>query len=255
MRNKKRLFYIIAIVAVLSILNLRDKPKDAVNSSKEKVESTVVEAEKSKSKIKASYISDEEAKKIAAKAVKDYLNSDADNFTQTHITRRDSSRNTKIEVEGEKYVVSKDRAKWIQDKLDENNIKAAKQELEWALEERPNVINVIFSSPSLDKAKFTANSVDIDADTKEILSIFSHSDLKEYKGEPDSDKIQESVINFFKRIDKEVEEESVLEECDIDYDFGRAMINIKLTSGSKVSIVMDLKDYEVVTYAVDYLNN
>lgn len=86
-----------------------------------------------------------------------------------------------------------------------------------ALENQPNIITVIFSNPSLDEERFIANSIDIDEDTKEILSIFLHSNLEEYKGEPDKDKIKKSIINLFNRINIKVDEKSILDQYDIDY--------------------------------------
>lgn len=135
--------------------------------------------------------------------------------------------------------------------LNEKDIEGAKNSAKYDSEERPSIISVVFI-PKTSNDRFTANSVDINADTREIIEVTAMNQLEEFNSQPDKNKVKEATINFFNKIDKKIDEDSLFIKKDIDYDFGRMFAEVKLSDGRRVSVVIDLKDYSVNSYRLEY---
>ncbi|MGG7177575.1 hypothetical protein ACQPU1_08290 [Clostridium paraputrificum] len=250
--NKKRIFlYVLAVSIVVASSSLVYASTKSVEGTKNLVTSIDDKSEESKSEASNREISDEEAINIATEAMKNYMGKDASFFSETSINRFNNSRTIEVTVDGEKYMVKEKDAKWIELLLNEKDIEGAKNAAKYASEAKPNIISVSFL-PKTFNDRFTANCVDINADTREILSVSAMNQLEKFNSQPDKNKIKDSTINFFNKIDKKIDENSIFIKNDIDYDFGRMFVELNLSDGDKVSIVIDLKDYSVIQYRFEY---
>ncbi|MGL4107633.1 hypothetical protein [Clostridium sp. LP20] len=250
--NKKRIFvYVFAVAIVVASSSLVYASQKSVEGTKNSVTSIDDKSEESKSEASNGEISDEEAINIATEAMKIYMGKDASFFSETSINRINNSRTVEVTVDGEKYMVKEKDAKWIELLLNEKDIEGAKNAAQYASEAKPNIISVSFR-PKTSNDRFTANYVDINADNREILDITAMNQLEKFNSQPDKNKIKDATINFFNKIDKKIDENSIFIKNEIDYDFGRMFVELKLSDGNKVSIVIDLKDYSVIQYKVEY---
>ncbi|MDS0524202.1 hypothetical protein NNC19_00840 [Clostridium sp. SHJSY1] len=250
MEKRRILVYLVAVSVIAASSAFVYMSQYSADSTKNVVETTDVKVEANKSENKVQNISDEEAINIATETMKNYMGLDASFFSDTIINRFDNSRTVEVNIDGKKYMVNKRDSESIEKALQRNDVEMAKSFAENDSKTRPNIISILFRPKTLND-KFTTNTVDINADTKEILEVDAMNQLEEFKGRPDKNKVRETTINFFNKIGKKIDENSISIRKDIDYEFGRMFVDLKLSDGKTVSVVIDLKNYSVAGYTVE----
>ncbi|MBV7271446.1 hypothetical protein I6U48_00735 [Clostridium sp. PL3] len=180
-------------------------------------------------------ISDEEAVKMATKAMKDYLGLDANYFGEAHVTRT----NAKDDFEFFKDIYPQKDA----EVLAENSKKST-----------ANVIDVQFIPASDLKQPGPARDlVVIDEENGEIVSITGMSNIDQnFKAEIDDTKVKESILNFFSKVGKNIQSNTIKVSKTANSGVIRILCNLE--DGRDAKMMINLKDYSVMNYEVNYDN-
>ncbi|WP_315069448.1 hypothetical protein [uncultured Clostridium sp.] len=233
--NKKRILVLtlaLSIIGTTSITtyavsqNAADATKNIVSTVASKDDSNV---------ISNGYINDDDAVKMAADALKDYFGVDANSFGEANITRT----NAKEDVEFFKDLYPKEDA----EVLVENGKKHT-----------ANVINIYFASASqLKEAAAANNLVVINEENGEIVALSDYSNLDPtIKTEVNDSKVKEAVVSFVSKLGKNIQSDSI--KVRKGTNKGGVEVIGKLQDGRSVTMSINLKDYSVASYEVDYDN-
>lgn len=200
-------------------------------------------------------ISDEEAVKMATEAMKSYMGKDVSYFSQTKIVRSSDTRR-QIKEESEKYAKEHpEEAK----KLEEANKKYAQEHPEEAKIEAENIaklkeestIDVWFVPKSYDESKLWSNFVSINEKTGEVVNVTAINGLEKNSDyQIDDAKVKDATLNFIQKIGKKIQGSSIRVDKDVDSDL--LPVHFKLSDGKEAEIEINLKDYSVVHYSIQY---
>lgn len=184
-------------------------------------------------KITKGKISDEEAVKLAVKVMKDYMGLDANSFGEAHITRTNAQEDFKFFMD-------------LYPKEDAAVLK------ENAQKHTANVINVQFiPAANLKKPMAATNNIVIDEETGEIVTLMaSGSSIDGSLKVIDDAKVQSSVINFFAKLGKNVQPETIKVTKTANSGTIRALCDLE--DGRDVWMTLNLKDYAVLGYEINY---
>ncbi len=249
--NRKRI-----LVWVLALLVVGGASGITYASQKKDITKNVVVAVENKdsSNIRQQgTMSDEEAIKIATKAMKSYMGKDASYFSATKIHR--SSDERKVE-EGFRKKIAKEHPEEVK-KIEESKKKFAKDHPEEAKIIAENaaklknesIIDVDFTPKDLDKNKACSNFVSINEKTGEVINVTAINGLDEnLKTTIDDNKVKDATLSFFKKIGKKISGNTI--RADKEIDLGRLFLDCKLEDGRNAGIEINLTDYSVVHYEI-----
>ncbi|EGW41584.1 hypothetical protein [Desulfosporosinus sp. OT] len=178
-------------------------------------------------------ISDEEAVNIAAKAMKDYMGLDANSFGEAHITRTNAQ----------------DDFKFFMDLYPKEDAAVLKEN---AQKHTANVINVQFiPAANLKEPMPASNSIVINEETGEIVTLMASKNIDgSFKAVIDDAKVQTAVINFFGKLGKNVQCNTI--KVTKTANFGTIRAFCDLEDGRDVWMTLNLKDYSVLGYEINY---
>lgn len=194
-------------------------------------------------------ITDEQAVKMATKAMKDYMGLDANYFSKTSVEREKGADSGKISDKQKQEIINSEKCflkvhPELASKAQETINKVINDE-----SHKHEIINVDFTRSSGDGTDF----VSIDAVTTKIVNITAINDLPTFfQGKVDDAKVKDAAINFIKKIgmDSEVD----FNKLTIDNDKGSlCKLTIPLknqSSGDNASIGLEVgaNNYSVMHY-------
>lgn len=246
--NKKNILVLaLALTIVGSATAGINASQNSIDSTKNKVVAVDVKSEKSGSKqntkdrtgdeikIQKSSITDEEAVKIATEAMKDYMGLDANTFGEAHVTRTNNQDNFKFFME----LYPKEDAAVLK-------INAEKH--------TADVINVQFiPAANLKQPMPAADYIVINEETGEIVSLAAYTNIdSNLKAAIDDTKVKSAVISFFGKLDKAVQEDTIKVGKTPEAGTIRALCDLE--DGRDVWMSINLKDYSVLSYEINYDN-
>jgi hypothetical protein len=254
MNRKRILVWVLALLVVGSASGVtyasqkKDVTKNVVVTAENKISNNVRQQ---------GTMSDEEAIKIATEAMKSYMGKDASYFLATKIHRSSDERKEAEEFRKKYAKEHPEEAK----KIEESKKKFAKEHPEDAKIIAENAaklkdestIDVWFTPKNYDKNKISSNFVSINEKTGEVINVTAINDVdKDLQPQIDDNKIKDATLNFFKKIGKKIEGNTI--KVDKDIDWGRISVNCKLDDGRDSGIEINFKDYSVMHYQINYNN-
>ncbi|MGG4454190.1 hypothetical protein [Brevibacillus porteri] len=178
-------------------------------------------------------ISDEEAVKIATKALKDYRGLEAKSFGEARVNRTNAQEEFKFFME----LYSKEDAAVLKEN---------------AKKDTANVIVVQFvRAEDLNQTMAASNRIVINEKTGEIVSLtaFTNED-RSAETTIDEAKVKTAVINFFDKQQKNVKENTM--KVSKTASSGTIRVLCNLEDGRDVEMTISLKNYSVSSYDINY---
>ncbi|MFF0826375.1 hypothetical protein ACFYU8_03760 [Brevibacillus sp. NPDC003359] len=178
-------------------------------------------------------ISNEEAVKIATKALKDYMGLDAKSFGEARVNRTNAQEDFKFFMD----LYSKEDAAVLKEN---------------AKKDTANVIVVQFvRSEDLKQSMPASNRIVINEKTGEIVSLsaFTNED-RSSETTVDDAKVKAAVINFFGKQQKNVKENTM--KVSKTANSGTIRVLCDLEDGRDVEMTISLKNYSVSSYDINY---
>lgn len=250
MKVKKILALVLTVSVVGSTTAFAYANQKAVAATK----NVVVTAEQKNitNNVSISSISNEQAVKMAYKAVKDYMGKDASFYSGTHVCRPEDEEkeNEVFEKKFPKEVAIADAAK---KKFEAEHPEIAQIIEENKAEVRNNPIITVWLIPAkYNQDKACSNFVDINERTGEIVNVTSINDMsKSTDGQINDDKVKEATLKFMQNIGKQIDSKTL----SINNDNGNlSQVSFTLKDGRKAGVEVNLEDYTVVHYQVEYMN-
>lgn len=200
-------------------------------------------------------ITDEQAVKMATKAMKDYMGLDAKNFSKTAVMRDKGFVNGKISDKRKQEIIDDEKSVLkvhpeLANKVQEEINKAISYEVD-----RHDLITVDFTQA--DGAN-GSNFVEIDAVTGKIINVTAINNLPNFSGlKADDAKVKDAANNFIKKIglDSKVDFSKVT----VDNNNGALSVvriplkdqSVSVKGTATVDLEVSLKDYTVMHYEND----
>ncbi|MFC8689610.1 hypothetical protein [Brevibacillus porteri] len=213
----------------------------AINSTKNKVvtlaskegNGTTQATTKDVVKVANGKISDEEAVKMATKALKDYMGLDAKSFGEAHVNRTNNQEDFKFFMD----LYSKEDAAVLKEN---------------AKKDTADVIVVQFvRAEDLKQAMAASNRIVINEKTGEIVSLTAFTDEnRSTETTIDDAKVKSAVISFFDQQQKKVKENTM--KVSKTASSGTIRVLCNLEDGRDVIMTISLKNYSVSSYDINY---
>ncbi|OAA95115.1 hypothetical protein [Clostridium coskatii] len=248
MNRKKILVWILTLLVVGGA--------SGITYASEKMDTTknVVAAAENKNNsnaLKQGTMNDEEAIKIAAEAMKNYMGKDANYFSQIKVDRsadiakETQQLNKKDEKEGSE---GEKKFEEIREKYSKEHPEDAKVEAEnMAKAKDQRMIYILFTPKNYDENKMCNYSVSIDEKTGEIVGVRAENDSdKDFKPAIVDNRIKDTTLNFCKKIGNKIKGNTI--KVDKNINFGRLLVRCELDDGRDAEFEINLKDYSVVYY-------
>ncbi|MGF9910153.1 hypothetical protein [Brevibacillus porteri] len=178
-------------------------------------------------------ISDEEAVKMATKALKNYMGLDAKSFGEARVNRTNAQEDFKFFMD----LYSKEDAAVLKEN---------------AKKDTANVIVVQFvRAEDLNQPMAASNRIVINEKTGEIVSLtaFTNED-RSSETTIDDVKVKTAVINFFDQQQKKVKENTM--KVSKTANSGTIRVLCDLEDGRDVEMTISLKNYSVSSYEINY---
>lgn len=238
MNKKNILVFSMALTIVGGATAAVFASENAVHSTKNKVvtvaskvgngtnQTTVVKVANGK-------ISDEEAVKMATKALKDYMGLDAKSFGEARVNRTNAQEDFKFFMD----LYSKEDAAVLKEN---------------AKKDTADVIVVQFvRAEDLNQPMPASNRIVINEKTGEIVSLtaFTNED-RSSETTIDDAKVKSAVINFFDKQQKNVKENTM--KVSKSASSGTIRVLCDLEDGRDVDMTISLKNYSVSSYEINY---
>ncbi|MGK5508550.1 hypothetical protein [Brevibacillus formosus] len=212
--------------------------ENAVHSTKNNVVTVTSKAgngtnQTAVAKVTNGKISDEEAIKMATKALKDYMGLDAKSFGEARVNRTNAQEDFKFFMD----LYSKEDAAVLKEN---------------AKKDTANVIVVQFvRAEDLNQAMAASNRIVINEKTGEIVSLtaFTNEDRSTVTAIDDA-KVKSAVINFFDKQQKNVKENTM--KVSKTANTGTIRVLCDLEDGRDVEMTISLKNYSVSSYEINY---
>ncbi|MED1783831.1 hypothetical protein P4V43_18590 [Brevibacillus fortis] len=178
-------------------------------------------------------ISDEEAVKMATKALKDYMGLDAKSFGEARVNRTNAQEDFKFFMD----LYSKEDAAVLKEN---------------AKKETANVIVVQFvRAEDLNQPMAASNRIVINEKTGEIVSLTAFTnEARSSETTIDDAKVKSAVINFFDKQQKKVNEHTL--KVSKTANSGTIRVLCDLEDGRDVTVTISLKNYSVSSYEINY---
>lgn len=211
---------------------------NAIQSTKNKVVTLVSKSgndtnQSTVAKVTNGKISDEEAVKMATKALKDYMELDAKSFGEAHVNRTNNQEDFKFFMD----LYSKEDAAVLKEN---------------AKKETADVIVVQFArAEDLNQPMPSSNRIVINEKTGEIVSLtaFTNED-RSSETTIDDAKVKTAVISFFGKQQKNVKENTM--KVSKTASSGTVRVLCNLEDGRDVEMTISLKNYSVSSYEINY---
>lgn len=197
-------------------------------------------------------ISNEQAIKMATEAMQSYMGKDANYFSEAKVHRLSDTIKEAKEAH-EKYLKEHpEEAKKIEEarkKFQQEHPDIAKK----LAQPKDEIIDVDFIPKNADENKVSSNFVSINERTGEVVNVTAINDLDENsQAQIDDNKVKDATLNFFKKIEKKLEGNTITVHKTLDV--GRIFVDCKLDNGGDCKIEINVKDYSVIHYEVNYDN-
>jgi hypothetical protein len=178
-------------------------------------------------------ISDEEAVKMATKALKDYMGLDAKSYGEARVNRTNNQEDFKFFMD----LYSKEDAAVLKEN---------------AKKDTANVIVVQFvRAEDLNQPMAASNRIVINEKTGEIVSLTAFTDEdRSSETTIDDAKVKSAVINFFDKQQKNVKENTM--KVSKTANSGTIRVLCDLEDGRDVTMTISLKNYSVSDYEINY---
>ncbi|MED1801178.1 hypothetical protein ABEZ21_08090 [Brevibacillus porteri] len=178
-------------------------------------------------------ISDEEAVKMATKALKDYMGLDAKSFGEAHVNRTNNQEDFKFFMD----LYSKEDAAVLKEN---------------AKKDTADVIVVQFvRAEDLNQPMAASNRIVMNEKTGEIVSLTAFTDEnRSSETTIDDAKVKSAVISFFDQQQKKVKENTM--KVSKSTSSGTVRVLCNLEDGRDVEMTISLKNYSVSSYEINY---
>ncbi|WP_409178972.1 hypothetical protein [Brevibacillus fortis] len=241
MNKKNILVFSMALTIVGGATAAVFASENAVNSTKNKVVTVSSKAGNGTNQtntnlvVKAANgkISDEEAVKMATKALKDYMGLDAKSFGEARVNRTNAQEEFKFFMD----LYSKEDAAVLKEN---------------AKKDTANVIVVQFvRAEDLNQTMAASNRIVINEKTGEIVSLTAWTNENSSSETTiDDAKVKTAVINFFDQQQKNVNENTM--KVSKTASSGTIRVLCNLEDGRDVEMTISLKNYSVSSYDINY---
>ncbi|MBG9940939.1 hypothetical protein ABE237_10785 [Brevibacillus formosus] len=238
MNKKNMLVFSMALTIVGGATAAVFAAENAVQSTKNKVVTVASKAgndsnQTTVAKVANGKISDEEAVKMATKALKDYMGLDAKSFGEARVNRTNAQEDFKFFMD----LYSKEDAAVLKEN---------------AKKDTANVIVVQFvRAEDLNQPMPASNRIVINEATGEIVSLTAFTnENRSSETTIDDAKVKTAVINFFDKQQKNVKVNTM--KVSKTANSGTIRVLCDLEDGRDVTMTMSLKNYSVSSYEINY---